>query len=379
MPRICKYSDNVISMPSFEFLSGLCIFICVLFSLPTTATQSEHPSANSEGARHVTDQYHSRLSRNPGSQFLRRQSRLDSSTCPSNYDRCGNGLPDNFCCPSNSSCISLAAGTTVLCCPNGEDCSNVQASSFTCDISAYNATAFPTAVVHTTNLTGQLPTCGSNCCPYGYSCSGDTLCVRDKDDALITATSTPSTTTAATASITATGVLVSGTASTVPTKSPTVDSGASSSSTKKRTIGIATGSAVAGIAGITAVIMIAWARRRRRRRARGSTRQLPRSMSAKSPHLDSLGALQKFPNTPPPLPRKNSVRPLKSKRKSLLSWVPSVVNRTPAELPATPVSFSHWGQLERPSEVHRPYPRDSLQEDQIYELEARWLPQERHS
>lgn len=366
-------------MPSFEFLSGLYIFICVLFSLPTTATQIGHSSANIEGTHHVTGQYQSRLRRNPGSQFLQHQGRSDSSTCPSNYDQCGNGLPDNFCCPSNSSCISLAAGTTVLCCPDGEDCSNVQASSFTCDISAYNATAFPTAVVHTTNLTGQLPTCGSNCCPYGYSCSGDTLCVRDKDDSLITATSSPSTTTAATASITATGVFVGGTSTTAPTtNSPASDGDASSSSTKKRTIGIAAGSAVAGIAGITAFIMIAWVRRRRRRRATESTRQLPRSMSEKSPQVDSLGTLQQFPNTPPPLPRKNSVRPPKSKRKSLLSWVPSVVNRTPAELPATPVSFSHWGQLERPSEVHRPYPRDSLQEDQIYELEARWLPQERY-
>lgn len=369
-------------MPSIGFLSGLCVFICVLFSLPTTATQTGHSSANIEGPHQVTDRFQSRVGRNPGFQVLRYSSRSDSSTCPSNYDQCGNGLPDNFCCPSGSSCISLAAGTTVLCCPNGEDCSNVQASSFTCDISAYNATAFPTAVVHTTNLTGQLPTCGSNCCPYGYSCSGDTLCVRDKDDSLITATSTPSTTTTATASATANGVGVSGTTTIAITPSSASDSGASSSNIKKRTIGIATGSAVAGIAGITAIIMVAWVRKRRRRRTRESTRQHPRSMSEKTPptpQLSSLGALQQFPNTPPPLPRKNSVRPLKSKRKSLLSWVPSVVNRTPAELPATPVSFSHWGQLERPSAVHRPYPRDSLQEDRIFELEARWLPQERHS
>lgn len=314
---------------------------------------------------------------------MRHPRRSDSSTCPSNYDQCGNGLPDNFCCPSDSSCISLDDDTTVLCCPNGEDCSSVQASSFTCDINAYNATAFPTAVVHTTNLTGQLPTCGSYCCPFGYSCSGDTLCILDNDDTLITATSTSSTTTTATASATSTGLIVASTSVSPPAASTQSDSGSSSSSTKKRTIGIATGSAVAGVAGVTAILIIACVRRKRRIRGKGSVRELPRSTSESEKlkaalPTDQPNILHSYPNTPPPLPRKNSVRPLKKKRKSLLSWVPSIVNRTPVELPATPVSFSHWGQVRRPNDVYRPYPRDSLREDEIYELEARWLPQEQY-
>lgn len=371
-------------MHSIEFLSGLCNSILVLLSLPAAAAETGQTFADIKGSNPVFEHNQSRLSRNPGSQNLTHPRRSDSSTCPSNYNQCGNGLPDNFCCPSDSSCISLADDTTLLCCPNGEDCSSVQASSFTCDISAYNATAFPTAVVHTTNLTGQLPTCGSYCCPFGYSCSEDTLCVRDNDDTLVTATSTPSTTTSVTASATGTGLIVASTSVSVPANSAQANSEASTSSTKKRTIGIAAGSAVAGVAGITAIIIIAWVRKRRRVSNRDSMRELPRPTTERdnpkpSLSMDPRGALQQFPDTPPPLPRKNTVRPPKKKRKSLLSWVPSIVNRTPVELPATPVSFSHWGQLERPSDVYRPYPRDSLREDQIYELEARWLPQERYS
>lgn len=371
-------------MHSIDFLLVLCISICVLLPLAATALETWHTFTKITGSISVTAQHHPHLSRNTGSLFDKHPRRSESSTCPSNYDQCVNGLPDNFCCPSDSSCISLADDTTVLCCPNGEDCSSIQASSFTCDITAYNATAFPTAVVHTTNLTGQLPACGSYCCPFGYSCSGNTLCVRDNDDTLITATSTPSTTTTATASATGTGLIVASTSVPVPTASSQSDSATSSSSTKKRTIGIATGSAVAGLAGLTAIIVIAWVRRRRRVVGRESMGELPRSTSEMekprfAPPVDQPGFLQHYPNTPPPLPRKNSIRPPKKKRKSLLSWVPSIVNRTPVELPATPVSFSHWGQLERPNDVYRPYPRDSLREDEVYELEARWLPQEHSS
>lgn len=93
-------------------------------------------------------------------------------------------------------------------------------------------------------------------------------------------------------------------------------------------------------------------------------------------------SVSQFPATPPPLPEKEPHQIPKRKRKSLLSWVPSIINRTPAELPATPVSFSawnrQWGQPQRPDGAHRPYPRDSLTIEEVYELDGRWLPQERY-
>lgn len=305
-----------------------------------------------------------------------------SDTCPSDYTQCGGGLPSNFCCGNNDSCLSLADDTTVVCCPEGEDCDTIQ--PITCNIAGQNASAYPTASVHTTNLKGELPECGTNesgqqtCCPFGYGCSDDSKCVRT-DSASSTGslsvdtTSFTSTLTISSSTGSATALVEATSTAAVPVVTPTSqpddsNSSSGSSSTKTRTIGIAAGSAAGGLACIGGILIFLWVRRRRRRKAEANHH--PRQ------------SISQFSDTPPPLPPKEPYQIPRKKRKSILSWVPSVVNRTPAELPATPVSFSawnsQWGQMQPPNAAHRPYPRDSISIEEIHELEARWLPQERH-
>lgn len=377
--------------------------ICFLLPLPTLAIETEDtgfpitttsrhavptdPSSLPSRRRHLGGGPANLLRGNT------RRSKSSDNTCPTDYTQCGSGLPSGFCCASGSSCLSLAGATTVLCCPSGEDCAQIE--PITCNISVQNATAYPTLAVHTTNLTGQLPTCGSGCCPFGYTCSssGGNVCVRTKEeDTLITATkSAPPMATVTSAAGTGTALVM---ASADATKSAPVPTGTSSSSSSSnddedddgdrsgsssnsssaansRTIGIAAGSAVAGLISIGAIIAFAWTRRRRAAR--------PLAKSGRSVRV----SVSQFSPTPPPLPEKEPHQVPKRKRKSLLSWVPSIINRTPAELPATPVSFSTWntpwgqGQAQRPNGVLRPYPRDSLTIEEVHELEATWVPQER--
>src|SRR6266536_907736 len=104
------------------------------------------------------------------------------ATCPTvaNFNLCTQaGLPSNFCCPSTSTCIPLAANTTVLCCPSGNDCSAIQ--PIICDITAQNATAHPNNTIKTTALLSDLPVCGNGCCPFGYDCSSANNCVMKAD------------------------------------------------------------------------------------------------------------------------------------------------------------------------------------------------------
>lgn len=357
------------------------LLLCISLFSAASATQAHNIGSPFSQGDHATDAdlfLPLRRRRLGATQLFEAHARRATTekTCPTNYDQCGQGLPSNFCCSSGTSCLSLAAATTVICCPEGNDCSQIE--PITCTIGFQNATAYPTLAVHTTNLTGQLPTCGTGCCPFGFTCkSGGDVCVRTKDETLITettsalakATVSPSTgtiTTVATASASTTRSM------TLPTDQADdgdKSSSRSSASKSSRTIGIAAGSSVAGLASIVAVIAFVWIRRKRSAREPARHRAVCVSGSQYSP-------------TPPPLPEKDSHQIPKRKRKSILSWVPSIVNRTPAELPATPVSFSAWdprwgqGQVSIPHGVHRPYPRDSLHIEEVHELEARWLPQE---
>ncbi|PYI28669.1 hypothetical protein BP00DRAFT_402511 [Aspergillus indologenus CBS 114.80] len=114
-----------------------------------------------------------------------------SDTCPSDYTHCSSsGLPSTFCCPSSSTCISLDDGSSAICCPAGQSCDYIE--PITCDVQLQNATAHPKNSVHTTRLDDSLAKCGSKCCPFGYTCTGDSLCSMD--------TSTASTATASSSS-----------------------------------------------------------------------------------------------------------------------------------------------------------------------------------
>ncbi|KAI9731290.1 MAG: hypothetical protein M1818_007915 [Claussenomyces sp. TS43310] len=146
-------------------------------------------------------------------------------SCPTTGDvQCGNGLPGNFCCPSSEVCMVLANNTTALCCANAEDCQLI--SPITCDMQAQNVTANPGQPLMTTNFSGTLSTCGSGCCPYGYSCSNGN-CVIDPVNAA------QSTSSSATSTATITPLLPTSTSSSAlasTTTSPAASSSAPSSS-----------------------------------------------------------------------------------------------------------------------------------------------------
>lgn len=313
---------------------------------------------------------------------LRQRQSTNTDSCPTNFDQCGNGLPSEFCCRSTDSCIALADNSSVLCCPDGGTCSSIQ--PITCSLAVQNATAYPTSSVHSIDLDGTLPVCGRDssgsdtCCPFGYSCNEQSVCVLTQAETpvstgiLATATSgsTPGPTTTGSVGTTITSSTPEPTYSMImPTHVPDSDRG-NSSSDRPKTIGIATGSAIGGVAAVAGILVFAWIKRKR---IKETAKQKPQSTT------------QRFSDTPPPVPLKEFYYPTpkKKRRSKISSWVPSVINRTtPAELPATPVSFSAWNNqwdgVRPPNRAHRPYPRDSMSPPQAHELEARWLPQPGH-
>jgi hypothetical protein len=151
------------------------------------------------------------------------------ATCPTvaNYNICTQaGLPSNFCCPSTSTCIPLAANTTVLCCPSGSDCSAIQ--PIICDITAQNATAHPNNTVKTTALLSDLPVCGNGCCPFGYDCNSANNCVMkaDQSSAPSSSSSAPSST-----QTTSSNIPASTGATTIPSATPSTSSSPSPNTT----------------------------------------------------------------------------------------------------------------------------------------------------
>lgn len=105
--------------------------------------------------------------------------RQDSTCGDSSYTQCNQaGLPDDFCCPADHSCIALAGKTTALCCPDGSDCNGIR--PIPCDISLQDKSLHPENVVMTNALTGTLPKCAGLCCPFGYSCDGEN-CILNSD------------------------------------------------------------------------------------------------------------------------------------------------------------------------------------------------------
>ncbi|KAI9823736.1 MAG: hypothetical protein M1832_002293 [Thelocarpon impressellum] len=101
----------------------------------------------------------------------------DDSCADRSASRCAGDFPDNFCCPSNTNCLSLDRGSAVLCCPKGQECDFI--APITCDVSQQNATAHPENPVHTKDLSTKLDTCGAKCCPQGFKCEQE-QCALDK-------------------------------------------------------------------------------------------------------------------------------------------------------------------------------------------------------
>jgi len=149
----------------------------------------------------------------------------DANTCPTSstttFTVCNKpGLPSNFCCPSSTNCYPFNDNHSVICCPTGKDCSTI--STISCDLTKQNATAFPTSLIYTTNLSGvTLPSCNGACCPQGYQCQGSD-CVLDSAPATSSAGSATSSTSSSTNTPTS-----SGTTSNLPTCGPASGSNSS--------------------------------------------------------------------------------------------------------------------------------------------------------
>ena len=142
------------------------------------------------------------------------------STCPnSTFSSCtsiDSHLPSDFCCPATDVCISLDSSSSALCCPSGADCTTIE--PITCSIDQQNVTLHPAESVMTTKLDSSLPKCGSNCCPFGYTCDLTTThCHLITNTSSLNPSSSGSTSTSTPASTTSTLSI----SSTSPTSSPT--------------------------------------------------------------------------------------------------------------------------------------------------------------
>ena len=160
-----------------------------------------------------------------GAQALELLSRQTNQCATASYSPCNKaGLPANFCCPSNQQCIAFNNDKSALCCPSGQDCKTIAPVS--CDLTKQDVSKSPAGGLHTTELSGTLAKCGSNCCPQGYSCQNNncvmqTSSTSSKPSSTASHTSTgsapPSTTSAPkSASASSTASAIPGSADTTP-------------------------------------------------------------------------------------------------------------------------------------------------------------------
>jgi len=147
-------------------------------------------------------------------------------TCRSGDTQCS-GVPSGFCCPASTTCLVLANNTTLLCCPNGSDCSII--APVNCNIQEQNITLHNDATLLTTNLTATLPSCGGQCCPLGYSCSGSACMINANQG------SAPSHTSSITATSAPTVVTIISSTSTSPT-APAITANPSANQTSPSTV-----------------------------------------------------------------------------------------------------------------------------------------------
>jgi hypothetical protein len=261
----------------------------------------------------------------------RTQSSINSCSV-GGYSSCGNGLPDNFCCPSSTTCLSVAANTTAICCPNGADCGAIK--PIICNIDVQNATAFPQSQIHTTNLDESLPSCGTNtCCPFGYQCNESMACELDQNS---TSTIQGSTTTSPASPQPTSQYTTASEPSPTPTSSATngapfstVEYSGVESSNKA---GIAVGSTV-GAVSIVGTLFYCWLRWRTGKPLFNLPTFARPWQQIRSPSTRELSRLPSW--------RDQS----KYGQPEMINWNSShdvVEGNQIAELPATPLSFSFW-------------------------------------
>ncbi|WYZ38631.1 hypothetical protein EsH8_III_000545 [Colletotrichum jinshuiense] len=306
-----------------------------------------------------------------------------NASCPvKDHVACGNGMADYYCCPSDTTCMVIADKTTALCCPKGASCDTI--SPIICDITAQDVIKNPTSPIHTTKLTESLPSCGSKCCPFGYTCRDGSACVLDRSqvESQTSSSISPETTktkTAATQTQTETQQATTP-AERVPAASTTPAGGGQEASTPSVTApsetetppavtssqnsnsgGIIAGTTVAAVASVAGLTCLLWFKRRSISERVGTAR-FPRSWQQLRSEQNSERdvSLPRY-NSPPPaytMEMKAPPKPYIFKHYS----PESVGSSAPVELPATPVSFSMWraqseGESRRPRSHYEPYRR----------------------
>ncbi|KAJ0166755.1 hypothetical protein CTA2_6036 [Colletotrichum tanaceti] len=306
-----------------------------------------------------------------------------NASCPvKGYNVCGNGMADYFCCPSNTTCLVLAEKTTTLCCPEGASCDTI--SPIICDITAQDVVENPTSPIHTTKLKELLPSCGSRCCPFGYTCRDGSACVLVRDQKSRTSASVSPTTRTKTATPrtpTATRAATSTTPSERipavsppsaslgqehPTPSPTGPSettpAAASSTGNVIPGGIIAGTTVAAVASVAGLTFLLWLKRRSISEKVAAVRFLGPWQQLREQGSEQDVALPRY-NSPPPAYTTEMKAPSKHPHSAFRHYSPeSIGDAVPVELPATPVSFSIWnvrpeGEARRPRSHYEPYRR----------------------
>ncbi|KAF6823008.1 GPI transamidase component pig-S/T [Colletotrichum musicola] len=292
--------------------------------------------------------------------LMQRASLRPNASCPvKGYNACSNGTPDYFCCPSDTTCVIAAAGTTALCCPKGASCDVI--TTIICDVAAQDVVKNPDSPIHTTKLDESLPVCGQKCCPFGYKCRGGSACVMDEGESrtsssssstpkiiatgtrpfvIATATTTstsvvglPASTTTSTSTI-----RESSTPATSQTPPPAVTSSETSTTTPGSVIAGTTVAAVASVAGLTCLL---WFKRRSISEKVGRPWQQLRGDGGH--HSDQDVSLPRYSSPPPAYKNAETKPPLPQRHTFFKHYSPeSVGSNPPVELPATPVSFSAW-------------------------------------
>ncbi|KAH8908420.1 hypothetical protein BR93DRAFT_925534 [Coniochaeta sp. PMI_546] len=302
-----------------------------------------------------------------------------TTQCLADYNPCGQGLPANFCCSSDTKCMVLASNTTALCCPQGHDCSAITPT--TCDVTLMNADDHPNSQILTTALDAELPSCGTTtCCPFGYDCvaSGGSLrCVMGKNQATYTSlvsqhtkgvlptisgstTSpipTPTTTSHATPTLANTSSTVTSTAAADAASGIGQGPGAEGS----RSAGLIAGSVVAALVLLVGLAILFWTKRRKLSKHLGS---LPASRPLPHQHQwQYQAATYDFRKTDPM--KASQIKPAtfcenltsspgyvsvvaftELEGSTVAQPPPSATHgaQSPVELPASPVSFSMWSR-----------------------------------
>ncbi|KAG4425772.1 hypothetical protein IFR04_000979 [Cadophora malorum] len=286
------------------------------------------------------------------------------STCPdTSQNQCNQaGLPDNFCCPATTTCIPLAGNTTVLCCPSGSSCDTIK--PITCDISAQNVTLNTDSTLKTTALTLPLPTCGGQCCPFGYSCDGSNNCVKNEDQQIAPgpATSSSSSSAAPTSSTSRNSSPSSTTTSSPSTNTPVVISPSCDKFPVTAVLaGFFPGLAAGILLSIAGVCILGSRRRKAARRRSGSSFG---NISDPTPSSDMrTDFLRKPPQTPSTMVASTPERRDTVQRvKSLFRKTPNSPGQSPRLAPPLPLNVQRpMAQNNRP--VTPPLQREPSYED----------------